>query len=135
MNPFPGKVVLGITGGIACGKSTVCDKFSNFDWEVISTDACTHYLLANDQDLLQEIEDRWGHVVIDEKGNIDKVQLARLVFSSSVERTWLEGLLHPKVRKRWINMIDVSSRSRFVVEIPLLFENNLNAYFTNSLSI
>ena len=60
MFPFPNKVVVGITGGIACGKSTVCKKFAVLGWEVISTDSLVHQLLEDDQEVIGQIVIRWG---------------------------------------------------------------------------
>ena len=135
MIPFPNKVVVGITGGIACGKSTVCKKFADLDWEVISTDSLVHQLLLDDIEVVEQIINRWGATVLDVRGSIDKAQLADVIFKSSLDRAWLEGLLHPKVRERWMSSIQLSSHRNFVVEIPLLFENDLDALFTKTISV
>jgi dephospho-CoA kinase len=135
MFPFPNKVVVGITGGIACGKSTVCEKFADLGWEVISTDSLVHQLLLDDNEVVDQITNRWGAAVMDVRGSIDKAQLADVIFKSSLDRTWLEGLLHPKVRERWMSSIQLSSHRNFVVEIPLLFENDLDALFTKTISV
>ena len=135
MNPFSGKTVLGITGGVACGKSTVCQKFAYLGWEVISTDSCTHELLQFDKVIIEKIRERWGNKVFDNNGNIDRRNLSDIVFSSVAERSWLESILHPKIRENWTNLILKSSSSLFVVEIPLLFENNLNDHFTKTICV
>ena len=135
MFPFPGKIVVGITGGIACGKSTVCAKFGKLGWVVISTDSCAHEILDNDQVVRAEIFDHFNNSVKDGHGNIDKSELARVIFKSSFERKWLENLLHPKIRERWMTSIKLSSHEKFVVEVPLLFENNLEALFTKTISV
>ena len=82
MYPFSGKTVLGITGGVACGKSTVCQKFAYLGWEVISTDSCTHLLLQFDKVIIEKIRERWGYKVFDNNGNIDRRNLSDIVFSS-----------------------------------------------------
>ena len=92
MFPFPGKIVVGITGGIACGKSTVCVKLGKLGWVVISTDSYAHEILDNDQVVQAEIFDHFNNSVKDKHGNIDKSELARVVFDSSFERKWLENL-------------------------------------------
>jgi dephospho-CoA kinase len=135
MFPFPGKIVVGITGGIACGKSTVCAKFGKLGWVVISTDSCAHEILDNDQVVRAEIFDHFNNSVKDGHGNIDKSELARVIFKSSFERKWLENLLHPKIRERWMTSIKLSSHEKFVVEVPLLFENNLEPLFTKTISV
>ena len=135
MFPFPNKVVVGITGGIACGKSTVCKKFADLGWEVVSTDSLVHQLLQDDCEVINQIINRWGLKMKNTRGSIDKVQLAHVIFKSSSDRTWLEGLLHPKVREGWMSYIQLSSHRNFVVEVPLLFENDLDALFTKTISV
>ena len=70
MFPFPSKIVVGITGGIACGKSTVCAKLGKLGWVVISTDSCAHEILDNDQVVQAEIFDHFNISVKDKHGNI-----------------------------------------------------------------
>ena len=135
MLPFPGKIVVGITGGIACGKSKVCQKFGELGWEVISTDSCSHYFLNKDKIVIKAILEKFGTGIKDLNGNIDKSKLARLIFNSHYDRAWLESLLHPLVRDRWMSAIKLSASSKFVVEVPLLYENNLHAQFTKTISV
>jgi dephospho-CoA kinase len=135
MDFFPGKIVVGVTGGIACGKSTVCEKFGVLGWEVISTDSYAHNILSGDNEVTEKIVSRWGQKIKDPNGSIDKAELARVIFESSNERSWLEQLVHPKIRKGWTTFIETSDKSEFVVEVPLLFENNLHALFTKTISV
>jgi len=135
MDFFPGKIVVGVTGGIACGKSTVCEKFGVLGWEVISTDSYAHNILSGDNEVTEKIVSRWGPKIKDPNGSIDKAELARVIFKSSNERSWLEQLVHPKIRKGWTTFIETSDKSEFVVEVPLLFENNLHALFTKTISV
>ena len=123
-------MVVGITGGIACGKSTVCKKFADLDWQVVSTDSLVHQLLEDDQEVIGQIVNRWGAPMKDVHGSIDKVQLAHVIFKSSTARTWLEGLLHPVVRERWMSLVQLSSYRKFVVEVPLLFEQAHRLHFS-----
>ena len=135
MDFFPGKIVVGVTGGIACGKSTVCEKFGVLGWEVISTDSYAHNILSGDNEVTEKIVSRWGPKIKDPNGSIDKAELARVIFESSNERSWLEQLIHPEIRKGWTTFIETSDKSEFVVEVPLLFENNLHALFTKTISV
>jgi dephospho-CoA kinase len=135
MDFFPGKIVVGVTGGIACGKSTVCEKFGVLGWEVISTDSYAHNILSGDNEVTEKIVSRWGPKIKDPNGSIDKAELARVIFESSNERSWLDQLIHPKIRKGWTTFIETSDKSEFVVEVPLLFENNLHALFTKTISV
>ena len=135
MHSFPGKIVVGVTGGIACGKSTVCKKFGVLGWEVISTDSYAHSILSEDNEVIEKIVSRWGPKIKDPNGSIDKAELARVIFKFSNDRSWLDQLIHPKIRKGWTTFIETSDKSKFVVEVPLLFENNLHALFTKTISV
>ena len=135
MHPFPGKSVLGLTGGIACGKSSVLEIFAKNGWEAISTDQLAGEILASDKQVAGLLLARWGEAVFDERGIVDKKQIAEIVFSKPHERSWLESILHPLVRAVWQSKIDKSENSLFVVEIPLLFENDLQSHFAHVISI
>ena len=68
-------------------------------------------------------------------GSIDKMQVGEIVFGSNHERIWLESLIHPIVRSHWISYAQSCSNDKCVVEIPLLFENNLQNNFHCTLSM
>lgn len=135
MSAFPDKTVVGVTGGIACGKSTVCKIFETLGWDAISTDSCAHLILKEDRSVINQVVDRFGSQLIDTNGSIDKTELARVIFKSSDDRQWLENILHPKIRLRWMNSVENSKKTNIVVEVPLLFENNLNSLFTKTISV
>ena len=135
MRPFPGKSVIGLTGGIACGKSSVLEIFAENGWEAISTDQLAGEILASDKQVADLLLGRWGKAVFDERGIVDKKQIAEIVFSKPHERSWLESILHPLVRAAWQSKIDKSENSLFVVEIPLLFENDLQSHFAHVISL
>ena len=135
MYPFPGKSVIGLTGGIACGKSSVLEIFAKNGWEAISTDQLAGEILACDKQVADLLLERWGKAVFDERGIVDKKQIAEIVFSRPHERSWLESILHPLVRAAWHSKIEKSENSLFVVEIPLLFENDLQSHFAHVISL
>ncbi len=130
-----GKLVLGLTGGIACGKSTVLRLFSDRGWETVSTDAMVAELLANDRGVAEAVREKFGPGVLLAEGGVDKRKLGSLVFNDSSKRRWLEQLIHPLVREEWTSQVSCSDRTRHVVEIPLLFENNLESLFSCVVSV
>lgn len=132
MNPFPDKTVFGLTGGIASGKSTALKIFGQLGWEAISVDGIVAELLEQDEMVRQALKERWGDELFF-SGIVDKKKIAQIIFNNPTERLWLESLLHPLVRSRWVNLIRKSDKMRFVVEVPLLFENNLKSYFNKIL--
>jgi len=134
MYPFPGKSVIGLTGGIACGKSSVLEIFAKNGWEAISTDKLAGEILTSDEQVADLLLERWGKAVFDERGIIDKKQIAEIIFSTPHERSWLEEVLHPRIRTAWMAEIETVENSLLVVEIPLLFENDLQSHFVQTIS-
>jgi dephospho-CoA kinase len=134
MYPFPGKSVIGLTGGIACGKSSVLEIFAKNGWEAISTDKLAGEILTSDEQVADLLLERWGKAVFDERGIVDKKQIAEIIFSTPHERSWLEEVLHPRIRTMWMVEIETVENSLLVVEIPLLFENDLQSHFVQTIS-
>jgi dephospho-CoA kinase len=121
---------IGLTGSIGCGKSTVVGFFSGAGWKTVETDRLVADLLHNDVLVRNQIRERWGTGLFKSgDGDVDRKAIARIVFSDSAELNWLEGLLHPIVRQRWIHELDSDGSSLCLVEIPLLFEKSLESHF------
>ena len=131
MDLYPNKVVVGLTGGIASGKTTVSGLFEEQGWNAISTDKLVSDILKNDEFVIDAVKNRWEF----KQGNIDKQKIAQIVFNNPAERSWLEDMLHPIVRKKWVSLIQQSSVYYHVVELPLLFEKKLSSYFSKTLSV
>ncbi len=119
---------IGLTGGLGCGKSTVLEVFREAGFLTIDTDAIAKDLLKSDRMVLKAIVEHFGEDVLAD-GVLDRQRLARLVFSEPRQLTWLENLLHPKVRSIWVGQINEQADKNWVVEVPLLFENKLESYF------
>ena len=134
MYPFPEKSVVGLTGGIACGKSSVLEIFAKNGWEAISTDQLAGEILTSDEQVADLLLDRWGKTVFDERGIVDKKQIGEIIFHTPHERAWLEGVLHPQVRAAWMAKTESVENPLVVVEIPLLFENDLQSHFVQTIS-
>lgn len=122
------KLVVGLSGGIACGKSSALKIFRELGCDGISTDRITSGILENNDSVKRSIGDKWGRDVFI-NNQIDKPKIAEIIFNSVPERIWLEELLHPLVRKVWISSVKASNKTTVVVEIPLLFEKSLQNFF------
>ncbi|MGE4551006.1 MAG: dephospho-CoA kinase [Opitutales bacterium] len=129
------KLVVGLTGGIACGKSTALGFFEARGWETHSADAIVSELLANDREVADAVQEEFGPEVSLPEGGVDKRKLAAVIFNHSSKRRWLEQLIHPLVREEWFSQVSRSAGIRHVVEIPLLFENNLESLFSCVVSV
>lgn len=123
--------VLGITGGIGTGKSTVLKMFAELGAETLSADDIARDVLAKDTPAYREVVERFGGGVIGPDGQIDRAALARLIFADSEARAALDSITHPRIISEVQARIDTfrrdhkSDRAVFVVEIPLLIECGL----------
>ena len=129
------QLVIGLTGGIACGKSTVLACFDQLGWETISADVIAHRLLKEDERVETSLRKEFGEEIFSSKGTVDKGRLGRLIFNDPPRRRWLEKLLHPLIRKDWLHAVKVAKVKCIVVEVPLLFENALESEFDFVVSV
>lgn len=114
-----------VTGGLSCGKSSVCRFFKELGAHVVSADEIVHQLLSPTTDLGQNVINLIGQdVVVD--GQIDRTIIAKKVFNNSRLLESLERLLHPavldEIQKHYQQIKDSPNVSLFIAEIPLLFE-------------
>jgi dephospho-CoA kinase len=124
--------VLGLTGGIATGKSTFATllqrelKLSYFD-----SDACVHQLLAEDATTRDAVQTAFGGGVLSAGGWPDRAKLREIVFSSKAARLELEAILHPRVRQRWLAVAADARKTDAwqLIDIPLLYETGAQAEF------
>ena len=129
------KMVVGLTGGIACGKSVALDFFREVGSGIVSTDVITHRLLSEDEGVKGALRKEFGELVFSVEGTVDKGQLGHLIFSNPLKRRWLEELLHPLIRTEWLHAVTNYEENLVTVELPLLFENSLESEFDFVVSI
>jgi dephospho-CoA kinase len=129
---------VGLTGGIAAGKSEALKALERLGAATLSTDAVTHELLTTGEvrDMLIE---RFGDAVAP-NGEIDRGKVAEVVFGDPDEREWLEGVLWPRVGQRvWDWRQEVEGRDpaprAAVVEVPLLFEAGMESGFDKTIAV
>ena len=131
---LPGKVVIGITGPIAGGKSHALKCFSKYGAEIISADDINRKILS-DPDIFVIIYDRYEERLGPDKNGFDKKMLAEIVFSDAEERKWLEDLLHPLILEKSFIIASKSEKKLIAIEFPLLFEAGLRNNFSLTLCI
>ena len=123
---------IAITGGVASGKSSVCQFFKELGAYVVSADAIAHELLVPDTDLGQQIIRQFGPEII-KNGQISRRILAEKAFKESKQLEKLEELLHPAVlriiEEQYASACNSGASSSFVVEIPLLFEIGAEGFY------
>lgn len=117
-------VVLGLTGGIATGKSTITKLFVNEKIPVIDTDVIARDLLNKEGKCFQEVVEAFGEDIVSLTGEINRKQLGRIIFDDGEQRKKLNGIVHPVVRKVTENRIEIERRSSDIVlvVVPLMFE-------------
>ena len=110
--------IIGLTGGIATGKTTVTDYLAkNFQLPILDADLYARQALTEER--LAKISDRYGKLIIDDQGNLDRRKLGAIIFSSEVERQWLETLIHPYIQKCLISEAQRLAPATVVMAIPI----------------
>ena len=123
-------VVVGVTGGIATGKTTVVRIFGEFGAGALDADEIGHQILSSDTGVGREIRAAYGPTVIDDTGKVDRAKLGEMVFADRVARETLNRIMHPRIIEVLRARIDefrarASAREVLAVEIPLLVEAKL----------
>ncbi len=113
---------VGLTGGIASGKTTVAERFSELGVPVIDADAAARSVVAPGEPALAEVVGRFGPSVLDAAGSLERRELRKRVFADSQGRRDLEAILHPRIRAEMERRAAASSGPYLVMAIPLLVE-------------
>ncbi|MGC1164527.1 MAG: dephospho-CoA kinase [Solirubrobacterales bacterium] len=128
-------LTIGLTGGIAAGKSEALAAFSRLGGATLSSDAVAHELLDSEP-LIGRLVERWGPEVAPE-GRVDRNRIGELVFADPDQLSWLEQQIHPLVGERigaWLVNLPAPTEIA-VIEVPLLFESGMEGAFDTTLAI
>jgi len=115
-------LVIGLTGGVGSGKSTVGRYFEELGIPVIDTDSIARQVVEPGRPALAEIRDRFGPELIRSDKQLDRKALRARVFSNAYERRALESILHPRIRAELQRQLSHLSSPYCIVAIPLLVE-------------
>ena len=121
---------IGITGGIASGKTIIGDfLFQAKQWPILDADLYAHEALSAESEIVKKVWLRYGSKIIKNSSKNDQIinrkALAKIVFQNEIEKKWLEGIIHPFVNKRIEEELEkLKSNSIVILIIPLLFEKN-----------
>ena len=122
------RIRVALTGGIACGKSTVAQMLRNAGFPVCDADNLAHNLMRRGRPVFRKVVRAFGSRILGENGEIDRTQLGAVVFSDPAARLRLNALTHPAVRRArdaWLRNTLRTHRVAIVV-IPLLFEAGMD---------
>lgn len=123
--------VIGLTGGIACGKSTVGALLAEHGLVRVDADQVAREVVEPGTPALREIVDQFGSGVVDANGRLDRSALGRAVFADQKARRSLEKIVHPRVWQRLKAAFEKAKSQELetVLEIPLLFESGRQQHF------
>jgi dephospho-CoA kinase len=118
---------VGLTGGIASGKSLVANMFVKLSAELLDADQVAREVAAPGEAVLSAIRDAFGAQVLSSRGELDRAALRKLVFGDTEKRRTLDALLHPLIRARLLERLDQVRRPYVIVAVPLLVETDFAA--------
>jgi dephospho-CoA kinase len=128
-------LTIGLTGGIAAGKSEALTAFERLGAATISSDAIVHELLDSEP-LLSRLAERWGPEVAP-GSRVDRARVGEIVFADPDELRWLESQVHPLVGERigaWLASLPEAAEIA-VIEVPLLFEAGMEGAFDTTVAV
>lgn len=127
--------VIGLTGGIGSGKTTISNLFEKLGVPIVDADIIARELTKKDQPAYQKIVTRFGENILLIDKNIDRQKLRKTIFENPVEKKWLEDLLHPLIRKRIQDDIKKINAPYCICVIPLLAESKHNYAFLDRILV
>ena len=122
-------LVIGLTGGIASGKSTVSNMFKKMNIIVIDADVEARLAVMKGEAAYERIVAEFGREILLENGEIDRKKLGSIIFHQADKRQRLNEMTHPEVRKRMLEQVETAKNKDeevVILDIPLLFESKLN---------
>jgi dephospho-CoA kinase len=121
-------LVIGLTGGIASGKSTVSAMFSDMGITVIDADIEARLAVEPGEKAYNDIVSQFGAEILEEEGAINRQKLGSIIFNNEDKRLLLNSIVHPAVRERMAQKRELAEKAKekaIVLDIPLLFESKL----------
>lgn len=119
---------IGLTGGVASGKSTVAEMLGDLGAHILDADCLARELVEPGQPALEAIVQHWGGEYLQADGCLDRPRLRALVFGDPAARKWLEALLHPQIRQLFLERSQQLQKNQpaaiIVWVVPLLVENH-----------
>lgn len=113
---------IGLTGGVASGKSAVADAFVELGATLVDTDVIAREVVAKDTPGLAAVVEAFGADVLDANGALDRRRLRGIVFDDAEARKRLESILHPLIRERTLAAVEAATGPYVVIAVPLLVE-------------
>ena len=122
------RYIVGLTGGIGCGKSTVTALFAKLGVQHVDADIVAREVVMPGTACFDAICEQFGNNVITESGTLDRAALRQRIFTNNTDKLWLEQLLHPAIRTELLQQLAALSSPYVLLVAPLLLENALDKY-------
>lgn len=117
-------LIIGLTGGIASGKTTVSDEFANLGAPIIDADVIAHQIVEPGKPALQQIVEAFGKNILQGDGSLNRTALRQIVFADVSARKRLEGITHPVIGSEMQNQLNSVTTPYCILSIPLLVEGS-----------
>jgi len=129
-------MLIGLTGGMGCGKSAALDCFAELGYTTTDADSICH-MLYNDSrsSLFKKLYKRWGSRIISETNTIDRKIVSRIAFSDVNELKWLNSVVHPAVLEEGLRVNSNSEKKITFFDVPLLFEAGWDRYCDATITV
>ena len=126
---------IGLTGGIASGKTTVSECFEKIGAQVIDADVISHDVTKPDGAAFSQIISFFGSDILNEDGWIDRKKMRSMIFDDVSKKEMLEKIIHPKVKKEMLKAINQSNEHYLIISVPLLIETRMNQMMDRTLLV
>ena len=121
-------MIVGLTGGIGSGKTTVSDCFEELGIVIVDADLASRVVVEKGKPCLEQISERFGQDILNEAGELDRAKLREIIFNSDEEKDWLESLLHPAIGRQIQDELKASTSPYSILVSPLLLETGQKDY-------
>ena len=129
------KFIVGLTGGIGSGKTTVANLFAAEGITLVDADIVAREVVAPGSKGLEAIVTHFGAEILTPEGELDRAKLRQRIFSHPEEREWLNQLLHPMIRQEMLAQVEKATSAYVIMVVPLLFENGLDRLVNRTLVV
>lgn len=117
--------IVGLTGGIGSGKSTIADLFMELGVPVVDADEVSRRLVEKGSPLLSKIATHFGADILTNCGELNRSKLREIIFNRPEQKNWLNALLHPAINEEMQRQLQAQQAPYVLFVVPLLIENNL----------
>ncbi|MCK8046176.1 dephospho-CoA kinase [Shewanella sp. 1CM18E] len=127
--------IIGLTGGIGSGKTTVANIFADLGIALVDADIVAREVVQPNSNGLNSIIAHFGPQILLADGNLDRSTLREIIFEDDSERLWLNNLLHPLIRETMLQQCKEAQSDYVIMVVPLLFENGLDSLVDRTLLV